>query len=70
MKVERVVDDPKGEEKVSFLNLKRENKILQNLEGTFNDRRWEIRVGILTESKALRKSTNVETRNSLLLKEW
>lgn len=70
MKVERVVDDPKGEEKVSFLNLNRENKILQNFEGTFNDRREEIQVGILTESKALRISTNVETRNSLLLKEW
>jgi len=39
VKVERVVDDPKGDEKVSFLNLKRENRILQNLEGTFNDRR-------------------------------
>jgi len=54
VKVQWVVDDLKGEDKVSFLNLKRENKILQNLEGTFNERRWEIRVGILTESKAPR----------------
>lgn len=31
VKVEGVVDDLKREDKVSFLKLKRENKILQNL---------------------------------------
>jgi len=43
--------------------------MLQNLGGACKERRYEIRVEILTESKAPRISTNVATKNCLLLKE-
>lgn len=43
--------------------------MLQNLEGTFKDSKWEMRVWTLTESKAPRISIKVATKKSLLLKE-
>jgi len=68
-KVERVLVAPKGDEKNRFLCLKREDKTLQNKVGTCKERRCEISVEMLTESKAPRMSTKVATKNSLLLKE-
>lgn len=37
VKMERMLDEPKGEEYTSFLKLKRADKILQSFEGTCNE---------------------------------
>jgi len=60
--VERVLYELKGKEKNNSLLLIRDSNILRNLEGTFSERRWEMRVDILTESKASRMSMNEATK--------
>jgi hypothetical protein len=65
VKVERILYELKGKKKKRFLRLKRENNMLQNLAGACKERRCEIRVEILTESKA----PWISTKKCLLLKE-
>jgi len=58
-----------GENEVSFIE-QRDYNVLQNCLGACRELMCEIRVRMLTESKAPRISTKVAKNNSLLLKEW
>jgi len=44
VKVERVQEEPKLEEKTGLLLLNRGSKMLQNLGGAFSEIRWSIRM--------------------------
>lgn len=43
--------------------------VLQKLEKIFRDKSWETKMEILTESNTLQISTDVATKNSLILKD-